>query len=197
VEYLVSDPHICIAMHNLILRNRCETASLLPVVLCLYIGPGPSAASSLPSIINTLIFFLTLSLSRLWLYCFDLVQLQSLLVALEHHPRRSEFAAMQVTLESIFDLVKYLVVLGFNKPEQFKWTALISLIAVFVAVSGRGSRVLADSLTLLDSQGVTYSTYLYQERGHVFHFGKKHDDTHIGAEEHVEMHLMKGEPEDE
>ncbi|KAJ9101899.1 hypothetical protein QFC21_003239 [Naganishia friedmannii] len=113
----------------------CETASLLPVVLCLYVGPGPSAASSLPSIINTLIFFATLSLSRLWLYCFDLVQLQSLLVALEHHPRRSEFAAMQVTLENVFDLAKYLVVLGFNKPEQFKWTALISLLAVFVAVS--------------------------------------------------------------
>lgn len=114
---------------------RGEVASLIPVVLCLYIGPGPSAASSLPSIINTLIFFATLSMSRLWLYCFDLVQLQALLVALEHHPRRSEFSAMQVTMENVFDLAKYLVVLVFNKPDQFKWTAMISLIAVMVAVS--------------------------------------------------------------
>lgn len=89
------------------------------------------------SIINTLIFFATLSISRLWLYCFDLVQLQGLLVALEHHPRRSEFAAMQVTMENMFDLGKYLVVLVFNKPEQYKWTALISLIAVCIAVSMR------------------------------------------------------------
>jgi hypothetical protein len=43
--------------------------------------------------------------------------------------------AMQVTMENAFDLAKYLVVLVFNKPDQYKWTAMISLVAVMVAVS--------------------------------------------------------------
>ncbi|GHJ86546.1 hypothetical protein NliqN6_2948 [Naganishia liquefaciens] len=152
-----------------------EVASLVPVVLCLYIGPGPSATASLPSIINTLIFFATLSLSRLWLYCFDLVQLQALLVALERHPRRSEFSAMQVTMENAFDLAKYLVVLVFNKPDQYRWTAMISLVAVMVA-------------------GVTYSTYLYQVRGHVFHFGaqaKKTDARSADNSADIELPLLR------
>jgi iron-regulated transporter 1 len=168
---------------------RGEVASLLPTVLCLFKGPGPLTASSLASVINTLIFFATLSISRLWLYCFDLVQLQGLLLALEHHPQRSEFAAMQVTMENLFDLAKYSVVLVLNKPEQYKWTAMISLICVFIAVSMRYLTCRSTS-NPISSQGITYSTYLFQDRGHVFHFGKKNDDVYPTDTQDSELLLL-------
>jgi hypothetical protein len=57
------------------------------------------------------------------------------MLALEHHSRRSEFLAMQVTMKNVFDVAKFLLVLVLNKPEQYKWTALVSLVAVAAALS--------------------------------------------------------------
>lgn len=65
-----------------------------------------------------LLFFPFLALSRIGLYAFDLVQLQQLQTELEHHPRRNRFMALQISMESAFDLGKYGVVLVWNRPEQ-------------------------------------------------------------------------------
>jgi solute carrier family 40 (iron-regulated transporter), member 1 len=67
---------------------------------------------------NILIFFTFLALSRIGLYSFDLIQLQSMQVALERHPRRNKFTALQVSMQSTFDLGKYLVVFILNRPEE-------------------------------------------------------------------------------
>lgn len=36
------------------------------------------------------------------------------MLVLEHHPRRSKFWAMQATMENVFDVLKFLLVLVFG-----------------------------------------------------------------------------------
>lgn len=88
-----------------------EVLSLVPVVVLLFALPQANTYSDIG-------FFAALACSRVGLYAFDLVQMQILQVTLEKHPRRNRFAALQVSLSSGMDLLKYGIVLVFNKPEQ-------------------------------------------------------------------------------
>jgi len=76
-----------------------------------------------------------MALSRIGLWSFDLVQLQMLQESLAKHSRQNSLTALQVSLQNMFDLAKYAIVLTFHRPAEFKWTALASWIAVFSGVS--------------------------------------------------------------
>jgi iron-regulated transporter 1 len=108
-------------IRTLITGRRFEIVCLVPTVICLYIGAG-GKHNPTPSVhgstVNVVIFFTSLALSRIGLYSFDLIQLQSMQVALERHPRRNKFTALQISMQSAFDLGKYVVVFVLNRPEE-------------------------------------------------------------------------------
>lgn len=113
------------------LFSRSEILCLVPVVISLYLAgstkaPGPAW--------NSALLFGGMSLSRVGLWSFDLIQLQILQEDLANHPRRNALTALQISLQNMFDLTKYAIVLGLSKPEQFKWTALVSWISIFAGV---------------------------------------------------------------
>ena len=58
--------------------------------------------------------------------------------------------ALQISLQNLFDLLKYAITLAASSPKEFKWTALVSWLAV---VSG----------------GCSYAVYLRTVRGHLLH----------------------------
>lgn len=87
---------------------------------------------------------------RIGLWSFDLCQLKVLQLATEHHPRRNRLAALQIALQNLFNLAKYVVTLAAATPAHFKWTALVSYAAV---VGG----------------AVAYAYYLRAVRGHLLH----------------------------
>lgn len=60
--------------------------------------------------------------------------------------------ALQISLQNLFDLSKYAVTLAASSPRQFKWTAVVSFIALF-------------------SGGMSYAVYLRKVRGHLLHLG--------------------------
>ncbi|PVG00035.1 hypothetical protein CPB86DRAFT_730384 [Serendipita vermifera] len=126
-----------------------QILSLIPVVVSLYVGLGGHGSRG-PGW-NAVMLFGGMSLSRIGLWSFDLVQLQILQESLANHSRRNALTALQLSLQNMFDLTKYAIVLGLNKPSQFKWTALISWISVFIG-------------------GLVYSTYVYKMRGHLLHW---------------------------
>jgi hypothetical protein len=67
------------------------------------------------------------ALSRKGLWSFDLMQLQALQEALQNHPKRNRLTSLQLSLQSAFDLLKYAVVLGFNKyvlPRQYGFNSV-------------------------------------------------------------------------
>lgn len=99
---------------------------------------------------KVLISGLGIALSRIGLWSFDLCQLQELQTALDDHPRRNRLTALQLSLQNLFDLLKYALTLAAASPRQFKWTALVSWAAVVMGAS-------------------SYAVYLRQVRGHLFH----------------------------
>lgn len=111
---------------------RSEILCLVPVVLSLYIGLSHTISNG-PAW-NAVLLFGGMALSRIGLWSFDLVQLQILQETLANHSRRNAMTALQLSLQNAFDMTKYVLVLGLNRPEQFKWTALVSWIAVFTGV---------------------------------------------------------------
>jgi len=80
------------------------------------------------------------------------VQLKELQLALDNHPRQNRLTALQISLQNFFDLTKYFVTLIASSPREFKWTAVVSFIAL---VAG----------------GISYAVYLRNVRGHLVHLG--------------------------
>lgn len=78
------------------------------------------------------------------------VQLKELQQALDAHPARNRLTALQISLQNTFDLLKYALTLAAATPAQFKWTALVSWLAV---LGGAAS----------------YAVYLRGVRGHLVH----------------------------
>ncbi|KAK1925025.1 Ferroporti-1 [Papiliotrema laurentii] len=127
-----------------------EIGCLLPVLLSFFIGTGQYGEKG-PAW-NSIVLFGGIALSRIGLWSFDLIQLKELQLALDDHPRRNRLTALQISLQNLFDLMKYLVTLLASSPAQFKWTAVVS----FVAIVGGG---------------VSYAVYLRSVRGHLVHLG--------------------------
>ncbi|KAG8761134.1 hypothetical protein FRC14_006840 [Serendipita sp. 396] len=141
-----------------------QIISLVPVLLSLYIGLGGTHRPRGPTW-NESMMFGGMALSRIGLWSFDLIQLQLLQESLTDHPRKNALTALQLSLQNMFDLAKYALVLGLNKPSQFKWTALVSWVAVFTA-------------------GIVYSVYVYKMRGHLLHWQLLFHDRRTDNEEH-------------
>lgn len=96
-----------------------ETLSLIPTVVCLWIGVGRAW--------NTAILFTGLALSRVGLWSYDLTQLSILQTALYGHADANFHFAMQQSVINLFDLSHFVLTLVWNKPDGFKKPATISL----------------------------------------------------------------------
>lgn len=77
-------------------------------------------------------------------------QLKELQIALADHPNRNRLTALQIALQNLFDLLKYALTLSAATPRSFKWTALVSFVAVVCGA-------------------MSYAVYLRNVRGHLIH----------------------------
>ncbi|KAK0104551.1 hypothetical protein ONS95_004839 [Cadophora gregata] len=145
-----------------------QLLNLVPVVFALWslspasqAYPGPkdgSDGSSLlarivPRTSPTLIAFTLctfLSLSRLGLWIYDLTT-QQLTQTLTSTTSRSSFTGVEYSFVSLFELAQNLIAIVLSRPQDFKWIALISWVAVAIS-------------TLM------YATWVWRMRGHLVHW---------------------------
>lgn len=52
---------------------------------------------------------------------------------LEPHPHRNRLTALQFSMVNTYALLKYGMIFILAAPEQFKWTALVSLVSIALA----------------------------------------------------------------
>ncbi len=114
---------------------------------------------------------LGMALSRIWLWAFDLCQLKVLQTTLNNHPRRnslcaisfsnieicllivvrlSRSTALQIALQNVADLLKYVLTIVLSRPLQFRFAALVSGVSVLMGA-------------------LSYTLYAWRERGHLVH----------------------------
>ncbi|KAJ7509570.1 Ferroporti-1 [Mycena galericulata] len=116
---------------------------LLPVMASFYIF-GPRTT------LGAILLFGGMALSRIGLWSFDLIQTKQLQEALALHARRNTLTALQFTMQSVADLLKYVLTMILSRPSQFRWAGLVSFLSV-------------------SSGAMIYLVYLRKERGHIFH----------------------------
>lgn len=120
-----------------------ELIPLVPAVVSLWITGSPTDRFGMsdkqrPSW-NTALLFSGLALSRIGLWAFDLAQLAMIQTALSPDQlgadasRKNALMALQFSLQNVFDLGHYGLTLGWNRPQEFKYAATVSLAAVGVA----------------------------------------------------------------
>lgn len=102
-----------------------EFFSLVPTVVALWIGVG------LPW--NTALLFTGMTLSRLGLWTYDLVQLSLLQQQLYGHSNGAFHFAMQQSLLSLFDISHFVLTLVWSRPAQFAKPATISVALLAIA----------------------------------------------------------------
>lgn len=122
-----------------------ELIPLVPAVVSLWITGSPSDRFGLSdkrrSNWNTGLLFSGLALSRIGLWAFDLTQLAMIQTALSPEQlgpdagRKNALMALQFSLQNVFDLGHYGLTLGWNKPQEFKYAATVSLVAVGAATT--------------------------------------------------------------
>ena len=98
------------------------------------------------------ILFFFLSVSRLGLWIYDLTT-QQLTQTMTESSQRSSFAGVEYSFISLFELAHHVMTLILHRPEQFKWIAFISLLAV-------GASTFA------------YAGWVWKMRGHLVHWEK-------------------------
>ncbi|GAA5914652.1 uncharacterized protein JCM6883_001031 [Sporobolomyces salmoneus] len=128
-----------------------EVITLIPAVLAFFVSPPKTGNRGLPY--NSALLFTGMALSRIGLWSFDLCQLKELQEALNDHPRKNTIMALQFSLQNCLDLIKYVVTIIFNKPEQFKWAVVISFASVILGA-------------------LCYLIYVRKERGHLIHLNE-------------------------
>ncbi|GAA5840724.1 hypothetical protein JCM5353_005745 [Sporobolomyces roseus] len=125
-----------------------EVITLVPALLAFFVGAPRTGSKGLPY--NSALLFTGMALSRIGLWSFDLCQLKELQQALDDHPRKNTIMALQFSLQNMLDLIKYVVTIIFNKPDQFKWAVVISFASVILGA-------------------LCYLIYVRKERGHLIH----------------------------
>ncbi|KAG0649553.1 Iron-regulated transporter 1 [Hyphodiscus hymeniophilus] len=146
-----------------------QLLNLVPVVFALWhLSPSPvsAAPSSLSNFVSRflamppqrlvafmLFFFLSISRLGLWIYDLTTQQLTQTMVAPSH---RSSFTGVEYSFVAFFELGQYIITVVLHKPDQFKWVASFSWIAVLLST-------------------VAYAGWVWRMRGHLVHwerFGK-------------------------
>lgn len=137
----------------------------MPVVLALWsFSPAPADTLVSPSrlahlftplntpVLQTFSLFFFLSLSRLGLWIYDLTT-QQLTQTMTRPSQRSSFTGVEYSFASAFELCSYLVAILFSRPQDFKWIAGISWLAVAVSTA-------------------SYAGWVWHMRGHLVHWEK-------------------------
>ncbi|PVH87242.1 hypothetical protein DL98DRAFT_510104 [Cadophora sp. DSE1049] len=150
-----------------------QLLNLVPVVFALWSlssttspSPSPDRGSDLPNLLVRIIphpsptllaltLFTFLSLSRLGLWIYDLTT-QQLTQTLTSPSTRSSFTGVEYSFVSLFELAQNVMAIVLSRPQDFRWIALISWVAVGVST-------------------VMYAAWVWKMRGHLVHwerFGK-------------------------
>ncbi|TVY82796.1 Solute carrier family 40 member [Lachnellula suecica] len=140
-----------------------QLLNLVPVVFALWsLAPQDPITTSLPTLVSRIltplasrpvlafILFFSLSISRFGLWIFDLTT-QQLTQTMNPPSQRSSFAGVEYSFVSFFELAQHIITIALHRPEQFKWIALVSLVAVAVST-------------------VTYAGWVWKMRGHLVHW---------------------------
>ncbi|KAF7312600.1 Solute carrier family 40 protein [Mycena indigotica] len=123
---------------------------LLPVMASFYVF-GPT------NHLGAFLLFGGMALSRIGLWSFDLIQTKQLQEALTAHRRRNTLMSLQLTMQNIADLLKYILTMFLSRPSQFPYATLVSFCSVL-------------------SGAMVYVLYLKKERGHIFHVPHRTSD---------------------
>jgi iron-regulated transporter 1 len=105
-----------------------------------------AAASSLPGVY---LLIISVALSRIGLYAFDLVA-QLIIQGSISSNQRASFSTTEASVQNFFELITFLTTILFPRPEQFKIPACVSFAAVCTA-------------------GALYAMYVRDRRGHLLH----------------------------
>ncbi|KZT36651.1 hypothetical protein SISSUDRAFT_1049588 [Sistotremastrum suecicum HHB10207 ss-3] len=127
-----------------------EAVTLIPVVVSLFLAGQGSASETL---LTRVMLFGGMAASRIGLWTFDLVQLTILQRAFgdeSHTDNKNALMSLQFSLQNMGDLLKYVIVISLSRPDQFKYAALMSAIAVLCGA-------------------VLWLAYAKRERGHIIH----------------------------
>ncbi|GAA99157.1 hypothetical protein E5Q_05849 [Mixia osmundae IAM 14324] len=125
-----------------------EVVSLLPALLSFFVLAPQLADRGLP--VNSMLLFGGMAASRIFLWSFDLIQLKQLQTMLADHPRRNAITALQFSTQNMLDLCKYVLTIIVSQPQDFKWAALVSYLAVCAGA-------------------FCYLVFLRRLRGHIVH----------------------------
>lgn len=140
--------------------------------LCLSCAVGllwTGGFSSSPTIIP--IFILGVILSRTGLWSFDLCA-QLIIQESIQPPHRGSFSAVEMSLQNLFELCAFGTTVIFPRPDQFRYPALVSLVAVYCAAA-------------------LYAKFVRDRRGHLLHMpsclktsrdGKEHQYQSLSVE---------------
>lgn len=139
-----------------------QLLNLVPVVYALWSLSPSSLSSSLQPLLSRIIrpltsqplltftLFFFLSISRLGLWVYDLTT-QQLTQTMSLPSKRSSFTGVEYSFVSFFELGHYIMTIVLHRPEQFKWIALLSWIAVMIST-------------------VAYAGWVWKVRGHLVHW---------------------------
>ncbi|KAE9376928.1 hypothetical protein N431DRAFT_401495 [Stipitochalara longipes BDJ] len=139
-----------------------QLLNLVPVTLAIWSLSSNAPEGSLPQLISRMlgtitsqpllafVLFFFLSISRLGLWIYDLTT-QQLTQTMTFPAQRSSFTGVENSFISVFELGQHIVAIVMNRPEQFKWIALIGWTAVAVST-------------------VIYAGWVWRMRGHLVHW---------------------------
>ncbi len=134
----------------------------VPVLLALWLLSSGVRAGSLPHLVSRIlgtitsqpllafVLFSFLSLSRLGLWIYDLTT-QQLTQTMTSPSQRSSFTGVEYSFVSMFELGQHIVAIVLHRPEQFKWIALMSWVAVAIST-------------------MIYAGWVWRMRGHLVHW---------------------------
>ncbi|KAG8963024.1 hypothetical protein FRC03_003520 [Tulasnella sp. 419] len=127
-----------------------EVICLVPVLISFYIM-RPTETDRGPFWVGILLFG-GMAASRVGLWTFDLIQTKQLQTALASHPKRNTLTSLQIMMQNTAEILKYVIIMVFSKPSEFRWAALASFISVLTGA-------------------ISYAIYVRRERGHLVHCG--------------------------